>query len=65
MGFFPRQAEPLDIHAVLSKITQELSNLYVHKITGWPNVVKLLWDADTHAGVPLKVVLPGSAPMQG
>src|SRR5665213_2813650 len=35
----------------------------IQKITNWPNVVKLLWDADTHAGVPLKVVLLGSAPL--
>jgi predicted AAA+ superfamily ATPase len=35
----------------------------VQKITGWPNVVKLLWDADTHSGVALKVVLLGSAPL--
>src|SRR5580658_4931073 len=36
----------------------------IQKIANWPNVVKLLWDADTHAGVPLKVVLLGSAPLQ-
>ena len=35
----------------------------IQKITGWPNVVKLLWDADTHPGVALKVVLLGSAPL--
>jgi len=35
----------------------------IQKITGWPNLVKLLWDADTHSGVPLKVVLLGSAPL--
>jgi uncharacterized protein len=35
----------------------------IQKITGWPNVVKLLWDADTHSGVALKVVLLGSAPL--
>src|SRR5208283_3891898 len=35
----------------------------IQKITGSPNVVKLLWDADTHSGVPLKVVLLGSAPL--
>jgi predicted AAA+ superfamily ATPase len=32
-------------------------------ITNWPNVVKLLWDADTHSGVALQVVLLGSAPL--
>jgi len=26
-------------------------------------MVKLLWDADTHAGLPLKVVLLGSVPL--
>ncbi|MGA2173845.1 MAG: AAA family ATPase [Verrucomicrobiota bacterium] len=35
----------------------------IQKITDWPNVVKLLWDADTHSGVPLKVVLLGCAPL--
>jgi predicted AAA+ superfamily ATPase len=35
----------------------------IQKITDWPNVVKLLWDADTHSGAPLKVVLLGSAPL--
>ena len=35
----------------------------IQKITDWPNVVKLLWDADTHSGVALKVVLLGSAPL--
>lgn len=35
----------------------------IQKITDWPNVVKLLWDADTHSGVPLKVVLLGYAPL--
>ncbi len=35
----------------------------IQKITNWPNVVKLLWDADTHSGLPLKVVLLGSAPL--
>jgi len=35
----------------------------IQKITGWPNAVKLLWDADTHSGVALKVVLLGSAPL--
>ncbi len=35
----------------------------VQKVSDWSNLVKLLWDADTHAGVPLKVVLLGSAPL--
>jgi hypothetical protein len=35
----------------------------IQKITDWPHVVKLLWDADTHSGVALKVVLLGSAPL--
>jgi predicted AAA+ superfamily ATPase len=33
------------------------------KIPGWSDKVKLLWDADTHAGVLLRVVLLGSAPL--
>jgi len=33
------------------------------KVTGWSDSVKLLWDADTHARCPLKVVLLGSAPL--
>lgn len=35
----------------------------IQKITDWSSLVKLLWDADTHAGVPLKVVLLGSSPL--
>jgi predicted AAA+ superfamily ATPase len=35
----------------------------IQKITDWPNVVKLHWDADTHSGVALKVVLLVSAPL--
>jgi predicted AAA+ superfamily ATPase len=35
----------------------------VQKVPGWSEVVKWLWDADTHAGLPLKVVLLGSAPL--
>ncbi|MEQ2006388.1 MAG: ATP-binding protein [Limisphaerales bacterium] len=35
----------------------------VQKVSDWSTVVKLLWDADTQAGVPLKVVLLGSAPL--
>src|SRR5271169_2929119 len=35
----------------------------IQKIADWPDVVKLLWDADTHSSVPLKVVLLGSAPL--
>ncbi len=35
----------------------------IQKITDWSNLVKFLWDADTHAGLPLKVVLLGSAPL--
>lgn len=35
----------------------------VQKIPGWPQTVKRLWDADTAGRVPLKVVLPGSAPL--
>jgi predicted AAA+ superfamily ATPase len=35
----------------------------VQKVSGWPDSVKLLWDADTHARLPLKVVLLSSAPL--
>ena len=35
----------------------------IQKISGWSEAVKRLWDADTAGGVPLKVVLLGSAPL--
>ena len=35
----------------------------VQKVTGWSEAVKAYWDADTHVGRPLKVVLLGSAPL--
>ena len=35
----------------------------VQKVTGWSETVKRLWDADTRTGLPLKVVLLGSAPL--
>ena len=35
----------------------------IQKVPGWPDLVKLLWDADTHAKLPLKVVLLGSSPL--
>ncbi len=35
----------------------------IQKIAGWSETVKRLWDADTAAGTPLKVVLLGSAPL--
>ncbi len=35
----------------------------IQKITDWPNVVKLLWDTDSHSGLGLRVVLLGSAPL--
>ncbi|MCX6911295.1 MAG: ATP-binding protein [Verrucomicrobia bacterium] len=35
----------------------------IQKVQGWSDIVKLLWDTDTHAGVPLKVVLLGSSPL--
>src|SRR5580658_9305640 len=28
----------------------------IQKVTDWSSVVKLLWDADTHSRIPLKVV---------
>lgn len=35
----------------------------VQKVPRWPEAVKRLWDADTRARRPLKVVLLGSAPL--
>lgn len=34
----------------------------VHKVRGWAETVKALWDEDTASGVPLKAVLLGSSP---
>lgn len=35
----------------------------IQKISEWSEAVKLLWDSDTHAKCPLKVVVLGSAPL--
>ncbi len=35
----------------------------IHKVDGWSDVVKGLWDADRISGCPLRVVLIGSAPL--
>jgi hypothetical protein len=35
----------------------------IQKISGWSETVKRLWDADTAGGLPLKVVVLGSAPL--
>lgn len=35
----------------------------IQKLTGWAETVKRLWDADTRAGRPLRVMLLGSAPL--
>lgn len=35
----------------------------VQKVPGWSDLVKLRWDEDGAAGLPLKVVLLGSAPL--
>lgn len=35
----------------------------IQKVERWPDLIKLLWDADTHTGLPLKVVLLGSSPL--
>jgi len=35
----------------------------IHKIPGWSEAVKRLWDEDTRAKRPLRVVLLGSAPL--
>ena len=37
----------------------------VQKITDWSEAVKRLWDEDTRSGLPLKVVVTGSAPLLG
>lgn len=33
------------------------------KVSEWSEVIKRLWDEDTHSGLPLKVVLLGSSPL--
>lgn len=35
----------------------------IQKVPGWSDIVKLLWDEDTRAGVPLQVLLLGSSPL--
>ncbi len=35
----------------------------IQKIPGWADLVKLLWDRDSAAGLPLKVVILGSSPL--
>lgn len=35
----------------------------VHKIPGWSEAVKRLWDEDTASAVPLKIMLLGSSPL--
>jgi predicted AAA+ superfamily ATPase len=35
----------------------------IQKVAHWSSLVKSLWDADTHSGIPLKVVLLGSSPL--
>lgn len=35
----------------------------VQKVSNWSEVVKRLWDEDTRLGIPLKVVILGSAPL--
>lgn len=35
----------------------------IHKLTGWSEVVKRLWDEDTASAVRLKVMLLGSSPL--
>ncbi|MCK4303101.1 MAG: ATP-binding protein [Candidatus Eisenbacteria sp.] len=35
----------------------------IHKIQGWAETVKRLWDKDTREGTPLKLFLLGSSPM--
>jgi hypothetical protein len=33
------------------------------KVTEWSEIIKRLWDEDTHSGLPLKVMLLGSSPL--
>jgi predicted AAA+ superfamily ATPase len=35
----------------------------IQKVAGWSSVVKLLWDADTRSGIPLRVIVLGSSPL--
>ena len=35
----------------------------IHKTAQWSETIKRLWDEDTRTGVPLRVVLSGSAPL--
>lgn len=35
----------------------------IQKVPQWPDVVKALWDEDTHRHIPIKVVLSGSSPL--
>lgn len=35
----------------------------IQKVPEWSSIIKLLWDEDTRSGIPLKVVLLGSAPL--
>ncbi|MGA3008529.1 MAG: ATP-binding protein [Opitutaceae bacterium] len=35
----------------------------IQKVLGWSETAKRLWDEDTHNGIPLKVMLLGSAPL--
>ncbi|MBI5043009.1 MAG: ATP-binding protein [Nitrospirae bacterium] len=35
----------------------------IQKVSGWSDIVKRLWDDDTAAKIPLKVVLLGSSPL--
>ena len=35
----------------------------IQKIPNWSNTVKMLWDADTRAGLQLKVIILGSSPI--
>jgi predicted AAA+ superfamily ATPase len=35
----------------------------IQKVGGWSEIVKRLWDEDTHAGLPLRVMVLGSSPL--
>jgi predicted AAA+ superfamily ATPase len=55
-----------DIARLKTKDSKEVALLIldeIQKVTNWSNLVKLLWDSDSHAKTPLKVILLGSSPL--
>ena len=58
-----QQWDAARLRAQESKAGALLALEEVQKVSDWSAVVKLLWDSDTRAGLPLKVVLLDSAPL--